>query len=184
MQATLIGYFPLATVRAPLPANSWAANVVEIASTGGCISAAPEDWIGAWRHNDAFLFDTEAKAWSVVPAGEQARFEIYAYRIFPVLFDKGSEAALTPPAVAVDPLPETFEQLGHDAVSLDQAGHGQFMFSHAPLSCNSQSAEIAVNAYCLLDDRDTAFQVARGFSVREPESGPYVVVEVYRQRRA
>jgi len=38
--------------------------------------------------------------------------------------------------------------------------------------------EVAVNRHCLVDSLEVAQELARRFSVEEPEPGPYYVVEV------
>ena len=39
-----------------------------------------------WVHNtETWLFDTPEAAWSVVPAEEEERYRLYAYRLLPVL---------------------------------------------------------------------------------------------------
>jgi hypothetical protein len=37
-----------------------------------------------------------------------------------------------------------------------------------------------VNRYCLVDDLAAAYDLAVLFGVRQPEPGPYVIVEVWR----
>jgi len=53
-------------------------------------------------------------------------------------------------------------------------------FECSPLSCNLMALEVAVTRHCLVDDLEAARELARRFSVEEPEPGPYYVVEVLR----
>jgi len=68
------------------------------------------------------------------------------------------------------------------------------VFEHSPLWCNGWWSKVAVNRYCLLDEVEEAFRLARHFSdghqekpgsyVGPAEPGPYFVVEVLRRRLA
>jgi hypothetical protein len=51
-------------------------------------------------------------------------------------------------------------------------------FGCSPLSCNGMAEKIAVNRYCLLDDLDNAFVIAKRFAAGGVEPGPYVIIEV------
>ena len=45
-----------------------------------------------WVHNtETWLFDTPEAAWSVVPAEEEERYRLYAYRLLPTLFHESGE---------------------------------------------------------------------------------------------
>ena len=189
LQPTLIGYFPLRTVRQPLPPWLQAPNVVEIASAGGCISVPPKGWMDFWRHNAMGVFNSVNLAWSVVDRACGQGFDIYAYAIYPVRYVQEHAAKLMIPcgigcipAVAPDPLPKSFRKLGYDAVSIEDCGQGTLQIGHAPLSCNHMATEIAVNQHCLLEDCEEAFRVAQRFSVEASgvEPGEYAVVETYR----
>lgn len=161
--------------------------LLRFAAPGAVCQSSPEGWIDCWRHNALSLFDSEAIAWSVVPTALQADFDMYAYAIFSVLYVGGEPTVLHLPATpmtegAVEPLPKQFRMLGYDAVSVEDRGR-QMDLCHAPLSCNGMAAEISVNRYCLLDELDTADDLARRFSFEASgvEPGPYAVVEVYRK---
>ena len=82
MKTVLIGYFPKRTVRH----LDWfkGQGVDEICSVSSCISKGPEKWIECWKHNEMWVFDSPALAWSVVPEADREDLEMYAYRIAPV----------------------------------------------------------------------------------------------------
>jgi len=177
MNTILIGYFPKKTARHP----HWlkVAMVEEICSVSSCISTAPEKWIDHWKHNEMWVFDSPAWAWSVVPEAERENFEMYAYRIAPVEIAEGKEGVFALPAISPEPLTSDFQSLGFDIVCRSCASS----FECSPLSCNHMAEEIPANRFCLLDDFTTALGVARGFDEAGCEPGPYCIVEVLRQKR-
>jgi hypothetical protein len=174
----LIGYFPKHTLRRP----DWLRNrgVEEICSVSCCISEDPEGWIDLWRHNQCWVFDTQKLAWSVVPAERRADFELYAYRMFPARFEHGCQTGIEFPNLRVEPLSQSFVQIGYDAVSRSYTP----TFECSPLSCNGLAEGHPVNRYCLVDTEETALQLARECSISEPEPGAYYVIEVLRLREA
>ena len=174
---TFIGYFPKCTAQRP----AWleAAGVEEIGSVSTCISTEPAGWVDQWLHNAWWVYDTEAVAWSVVPAEARPAFDLYAYALFPVRFAEGRQEPIDLPALQVQPLPASFVRLGYDAVSRSSGT----TFECSPLSCNGQAQQVAVNRYCLVETAQQAFALAHAFSVGTCEPGPYYVIEVWRQPR-
>ena len=178
MRTVLIGYFPKKTARH----LDWfrRQGVDEICSVSSCISKEPEKWIGRWKHNEMWVFDSPALAWSVVPEAEREGFEIYAYRMAPVKIAEAKEESYTIPPISPEPLSGDFESLGFDVVCCS----GGTNFECSPLSCNQLAEKIPTNRFCLLGELTEALQVARGFDGIACEPGPYFVVEVFRQKRA
>ena len=95
---------------------------------------------------------------------EGRRFEwwVFAYRMFPVRFADGAEARYPICADGVQPLPADYLYLGLDVVSRER----DLAFCHSPLDCNGWYSKVAVNRFCLLDELETAFQLARHWSKR------------------
>lgn len=117
-------------------------------------------------------------------------FYVYAYRVFPVLFDTSGVAQLlteaqlfkgqTPPSEdAVNWEEYTF--LGYDVVEM----HSKYCdgLGCSPLSCNSRFQEYTeeCNEYCLIKDKDVAYKLAVECGVEQPEPGPYVITQVWRK---
>jgi hypothetical protein len=175
--AVLIGYFPKRTAHRP----EWlqAAPIDEVCSVSECISEGPEGWIDAWKHNACWVYDTPELAASVVPEGEEG-FEVYAYRQVPVCVADGEVRDEPPAEVDAAPLTDEFEWLGYDAVSRSISP----MFECSPLSCCGAAESMPVNRHCLFETLEQALAGAREFSSGPWEPGPYLVVEVYRRRRA
>ncbi len=169
------GYFAKRVVVRPewLPAS----GVREVCSVSNCVSKPPEDWIGHWLHNELGWFDRIADARAVVPAGQTAAHRLFAYRIHPEFFRKGTPQPLVlSDGVHPDPIPATFRALGFDCVS--KSIESSLGFDCSPLSCNSMAVEIPANEYCLFDSLDGAVDGARRFSIEQPEPGDYYVVQV------
>jgi hypothetical protein len=109
-------------------------------------------------------------------------WDLYAYRMFPIRFASAADGPLEisedhlQPA---EPLPEDYLSLGFDVVSRDCDNN---TFHYSPIECNGLYTTVAVNRYCLLDHLETAVQLARDWSVRPPEPGPYFIVDVLRKR--
>ena len=188
-ETLFIGYLPKQFTEAAgdihTPAYS---GVEEICSVSECIAISPPDWVDKWAHNtDTWLFDTPEAAWSVVPAGEQERYRLYAYRLLPTLFhESGQETEHPLPELMAVPMPDGFSCLGYDAVvrhvgTTHDGGNETPAFLCSPLSCNGMAEEYTVNRYCLVDDLDTAIAMARDFASGNCEPGAYCVVEVWRQ---
>jgi hypothetical protein len=178
MKTVLIGYFPKRTEQRP----AWleAVKIEEICSVSACISKGPEKWIDHWKHNEMWVFDSPALAWSVVPEAVREGFEVYAYGVAPVKISEGKEEGFDIPRISPEPLPDGFESLGFDIVCRSCGTQ----FECSPLSCNRLAEEIPTNRFCLLDDIVTALGLARGLDEAACEPGPYFVVEVFRQKRA
>src|SRR4051794_22189827 len=177
MEPTLIGYFPKNIATCP----EWleAAGVREVCSVSGCVSPGPEGWINHWAHNEMWAYDDEQSAWGVVPGGQSnPAYRMFAYRMFPVEFDKGRQRPSDIPPLAVRPLPAGYRRLGYDVVSRSCGS----TFECSPLSCNYAARQVKVNGHRLLDDAAEAFRLAVPLSREEgAEPGPYFVVEVWRR---
>jgi hypothetical protein len=197
MDLVPIGYFPKRVVSGHEALK--VVTVHEICSVSDCISEAPDNWINQWRHNEMWLFDTEALARQVVadaihvevlkdprldppwraeltrvPADQ---FTLFYYRLLPFTFVEGRQEDFAIPELKVAAPDASFERLGFDAVSRTMGN----AFECSPLSCNGLARDFPVNAHCLLDDVALAIEAAKRFGQGEAEPGPYFVVEVSRQ---
>ncbi len=171
----LIGYFPKKIALRP----DWlkTPRVTAIRSASGCCSKGPDNWIEHWRHNELWLYSTQAAAIAVVPAADRSQFELHAYRMLPAVFNKGERQPVELPKMEVESPQQDFESVGFDAVACS-CGSG---FECSPLSCNSMADEIETNEHCLLRTLAFAEEIALRFSLEEPEPGPYYVVEILRR---
>ena len=181
-ESILIGFFPKITARA----DAWFSHnsFEEVCSVSNCISAAPADWIKHWKHNTTWwLFDTETIAWSIVE-NESSTYDMYAYKLFPVIFDGKNESQIKINTTASGNL-SAFNFLGYDIVSRES---GALCFCHSPLSCNRGCDRFPVNRYCLIGDLSKALGIIRIISNEDQgkgawEPGPYYLCEVYRKEK-
>jgi hypothetical protein len=124
--------------------------------------------------NEFGLFGSPDAAWRVVPADETDHFELFAYRVAPILFDERGDRPMRVADLRVDPALEDYLSLGFDAVSRS----GTTFFECSPLSCNSAATEMATNEHCLFPTLEAAMTGARRFARGNWEPGPYFVLEV------
>lgn len=185
---TLVGYFPKRIVtraawRSPYPDHPDAPfpapmPVDEIASVSHCIARGPEDG-GVDEIVNAFGgCESPAAAWRCVPQQQRGEFGCYAFKIASVLLQDGQLASLHLPSWDYGPVADNFALLGYDVVQFHE---GQSL-GCSPLSCNGQTFLAAPNRYCLLETAAEALELARAFSLSQPEPGPYCVAEVWRER--
>ena len=159
------------------PDNMRAPGVIEICSVSGCLSSPPKKWIESWRHNDFGWFNHIADALSVVPAGDESRYRLFAYRLYPEVFTaQGRVPIRVPENVRPEPIPAGFRRLGFDSAS--KSMERVLGFECSPLSCNLMATEINANQFCLFADLDRAIAGAERFAAEQPEPGDYYVVEV------
>ena len=152
-------------------------HVAEVCSVSTCISPGPDDAVKRWLHNELGWYNTIELAWSVVPEVDRAGHRLFAYRLLETRYHKGSARPFVLPAdVRPDPIPQTFEGRGFDAVS--RFAEDVIGFECSPLSCNGLATELGTNRHCLFATFDDAVAAARTFSIDEPEPGDYFVVEV------
>lgn len=176
-----IGFFPKKT-QCP---RSFKRNtqIAEICSVSDHISAGPEDWINKWKHNTIWwLYDTEDIAAAVIGADKEA-YDLYAYKIYPVVFDGETEKKLTIETTASESLRD-YDFLGYDIVSRSEGTS----FECSPLSCNYGYKEYKVNKYCLIDDFNKALRITKEIARDSKEKGswepgPYYLLEVYRKQK-
>jgi hypothetical protein len=175
MDPIFAGYFPIRPV--PVPDGLHLPGVEIICSASHCIVEVPEDWIDVWKHNDLGFYDTKNGALKVAHA-DGGQFEVFGYRVFPVLV---SQSAVEDYKVPVSPAEDLrgFVRLGIDVVTAITG----FNVGCSPLSCNGGAQEYETNKFCLLDELPYALDVAAQMDALNYEPGPYNLVEVWRSER-
>lgn len=170
---------------APRPDFLARAPIDDVCSVSECfLPSAPDPM---YRRNSAGFYDTEALAWSLVPAAEADAYTLFAYRALPIRFDDEDSTPWLPaeewPDLSADADLSAYKAIGYDIVNSSCGAEVEFECS--PLSCNSIADQHAVNRHCLVDDVEAAMELARVFAgERLPvEPGSYFVIEVLQRTR-
>lgn len=158
-----------------------APQVVDLYSVSGCAAKEFADFIGFWRHNGHWLFDSPAVLQELMAAHAipRAGLTLFYYEVHELQWD-GEQRRWLPfapePSLVTDvvvPAARTLE--GFDVVTC-RAGNGP---ECSPLSCNGLCETMATNAHCLLpsfEEAERALEAGR-FDAGEP--GPYRIYAVY-----
>lgn len=161
------------------------APIDDVCSVSEHISPSAPDRLERCAHNSAGFYDTEALAWSVVPADERYTYTLFAYRAVCIRFGDGNSELWSPaddwPGLPTTPDLSAYAPIGYDIVNTSFGG----WFDCSPLSCNSIADEQAVNEHCLVGDVEVAMQLGSAFAdeAARVEPGPYHVVEVLQRMR-
>lgn len=177
-EPVFIGYFPKKTAGP----DEWfgGSAVEEVCSVSCCISRGPVNCIEKWEHNDWWVYDSEEVAWSVID-DDRTVYDIYAYKVFPVVFDGAKEESVPVKPAAQHDL-SGYEFLGFDIVNRTCDS----TFECSPLSCNGGFNHYPVNRHCLIDYLEDAWRICREIAAEAKEQGswepgPYYLVAVYRK---
>ncbi|MDM8006186.1 MAG: hypothetical protein QUV05_08585 [Phycisphaerae bacterium] len=179
-EPVFIGYFPKRTTGH----THWINNPVveEVCSVSECLSEGPPNWIDKWKHNDRWVYDTEEMAWSVIDDDRKA-YDMYAYKMFPIVFDGAKEEPWAIGSTARGDL-SGYQFLGFDIVNRTCDS----TFECSPLSCNGGFNQYPVNRHCLIDDLEDAWRICREIATEAEEQGswepgPYYLVAVHRKKK-
>jgi hypothetical protein len=159
-----------------------APGVADIGSVSGCISPPFADYVGHWKHNGHWLFDSPAimKQIALQDGIDLAQATLFYYEVHEEEFDEQADQwkAFAPEAsftTAVQ-VPRTKQCLGYDVVTF-WAGN---LPECSPLTCNSVATDVAVNAHCLFASFENARDAVNGGIFANTEPGPYRIFAVYR----
>ncbi len=170
-----IGYFP----GRPEARPDWLhADQVELLCVASrCCGGWPPDPIDPEHQNPVGLYDTAARALSIVPAGQAGEYLCFALRALAAKIDGARELAWDLSTTRPEPVPETFVRLGFDVVQCSGMD-----LECSPLACSHMADRYPANRWCLFDTLAAALEAARRFAGEPVEPGPYVVVEVSVER--
>jgi hypothetical protein len=155
--------------------------VADIRSVSACISNDFADYIGYWRHNGYWLFDSPGDIGKLARkhAIDLAGTTLFYYEVLGEQFDPGAgrwEAFGPEPSFRLDVRPPASPRLeGFDVVSF-YAGTSP---ECSPLSCNGLAKEIATNRHCLLPSLDEAKSLLQAGRFAGCEPGPYRILAVH-----
>ena len=158
-----------------------APGVVDICSVSYCISEAFCDYIGHWKHNGYWLFDSPAVIREVASAEsiDLAAHGLVYYEVYELQFDEERRAwqpfEPDPAFTTKIEIPAHKQLLGFDVASFD----AQTTPECSPLSCNNLAESIEVNEHCLLPSFEGAKQLLESGAFTHSEPGPFRVFAVY-----
>lgn len=157
-----------------------APQVVRICSVSSCISEDFGDWIGAWKHNGHWFFDSPRLIAEVAAERKTdlSGVTIFYYEGIAEEYDPGVgwKPCHAEPSfpTRVEP-PDTKILRGFDVVTFSQGNAHEC----SPLSCNGLAAEMPVNAFCLLDSLAEARALLEAGRFNDSEPGPCRILAVY-----
>ena len=169
----LVGFFPKRTVKRPDCLKNDGVEV--ICSVSDHISKGPDNWMRKLKHNELGFYDSEDIALSII-GSDVNKFDMYAYRLFPLEFDEGRVNNFRIP-VCLSADRTNFQLLGYDVANRSVRSP----FECSALSCNAGAENFTVNRYCLFGDITVAYDAAKIISQGNYEPGPWYLLEVYRK---
>ena len=176
---TPAGYMAKRVVKRP----EWirAPGVRDIYSLCGCISEYFADYIGYWKHNGYWLFDSVEALRSLalehsIPI-EDCR--IFYYEVFEREYDDENiewRAFAPDKGFVTSVIPPRNKRLeGFDVVTFSACASPEC----SPLSCNNLAATIRTNEHCLFSSFEDAKARLEAGDFEASEPGPFRVVAVY-----
>jgi len=171
------GYMAKRIVQRPdwLPAE----RVSSIYSVSGCISDNFADYIGFWKHNGYWLFDSPHVITDIARKNniDLAETMLFFYEVHERQFNSNEWTSFEPePSFGTNvSVPEAKVLEGYDVVTF----YVQTSPECSPLSCNALASEIKTNARCLLQSFEQARTLLENGAFKEAELGPYRIFAVY-----
>ena len=158
-----------------------APGVGDIYSVSYCISPAFCDYVGHWKHNGYWFFDSPAVIKDIAAAEsiDLSTHRLFYYEVYELQFDE--ERRLWQPFQPEPTFTTRVEApgdkrlLGFDVVTFNT----QTSPECSPLSCNSLAESVEVNEHCLLRSFDKAKQLLESGAFTDSEPGPLRVFGVY-----
>jgi len=158
-----------------------ASQVTDIYSLSGCVSEDFADYIGYWKHNGFWLFDSPSIMRGL--AADNAicleGLKLFYYEAYDLEYDDGKRAwrEFAPePSFGTNvcaPRARTLE--GFDVTSFSAGTSPEC----SPLSCNACAERVATNEHCLFRTLDEARRAIENGELGACEPGPYRIIAVY-----
>ncbi len=158
-----------------------AGTVLDVYSLSHCISGNFAEYIGYWKHNGYWLFNSPGVI-EEIAMNERLDLSgttLFYYEAYEYEFDEGSNGWSTYSAdaslVTEVRIPTHKRLEGFDVTTF----HAHTSPECSPLSCNSLAATIPVNEHCLFNTFAQAKEAIEGGVFRNTEPGPYRIIAVY-----
>jgi hypothetical protein len=177
--ATMIPVGYLAKRVAPKPEFLKAAQVIDIFSVSNCISSDFADYLGYWKHNGYWLFDSPEIIRRVAEEHEISLdgTSLFYYEAYASQFDgrawNSFSAELSVATRISSPSKKRLE--GFDVVSFFAGNTPEC----SPLSCNSLAEKVPTNSHCLFERFAEAERSLNEGVFEDGEPGPYRIFAVY-----
>jgi hypothetical protein len=158
-----------------------ASGVVDICSVSYCISEAFCHYIGHWKHNGYWFFDSPSVIREIASTEsiDLSAYRLFYYEVYELQFDeeRRSWQPFEPDRAFTTQveIPARKQLLGFDVVSFD----AQTTPECSPLSCNNLAESIEVNEHCLLPSLESATRLLESGAFDNSEPGPFRVLGVY-----
>jgi hypothetical protein len=154
-------------------------GIADVYSVSGCVNTDFADYIGYWKHNGYWLFDSPEIIRAVAQENSiqlDGTFLFY-YEVYEMEFDgKTWSPYLAEPSFPTNVIAPQGKVLeGFDVVTF----HAKNAPEHSPLSCNGIAEEIRTNQHCLLESFAEAYDRLSGGAFNNAEPGPYRIFAVY-----
>jgi len=158
-----------------------AGRVHDLYSVSNCISKDFTDYIGHWKHNGYWFFDTPATIRDLAKDNgiDLIGTTLFFYEAHDRQFDDttGQWVAFEPERAFTTQVTVPHRKIlqGFDVVTFSVGTSAEC----SPLSCNALAAEVETNAHCLLASLDQAQQLLEGGVFKNTEPGPCRIFVVY-----
>jgi hypothetical protein len=154
-------------------------QIEDVYSVGGCVNDDFADYIGFWKHNGYWLFDSPQMIQKVARENSISLdgCKLFYYEALEREFTGEEWRPFFPEAsVSTEILPPLQRVLeGFDIVTF-YAGNSP---ECSPLSCNGLASEIATNSHCLIPSFEEAETSLNSGKFADGEPGPYRIFAVY-----
>jgi hypothetical protein len=172
-----VGYLAKRVV--PKPEFLKAPQVVDIFSVSNCVNDDFADYIGYWKHNGYWLFDSPEimRGLAEEHAISLDGISLFYYEAYELEFDGRSWSPVTAePSLETRVSPPLHRRLeGFDVVTFFARNAPEC----SPLSCNSLAEEVPTNSHCLFESFEQAETALNKGVFEEGEPAPYRIFAVY-----
>ena len=157
------------------------AGVEDIFSLSNCISHAFADYVGFWRHNGFWLFDSVRELESLArdEGVDLSGTTMFYYEVFEKEYDENTRtwSGVSPnDSLRTDvELPDDARLAGYDVTTFFAGSTPEC----SPLSCNAVAREVSVNRHCLFESFERASSALEAGKLDLSEPGAFRIFAVY-----
>jgi hypothetical protein len=159
-----------------------AEGVEDVCAVSGCISPPFADYIGYWKHNGYWFFNSRSDIERLCCEEnlENSQNTIFYYEVFEKEYDENARSWSTFEPDASFPThvetPEDAKLIGWDVATFTVGTSPEC----SPLSCCSLATVVPVNRHCLFDTFEQAVEALEDGRFDNSEPGPFRIFAVHR----